>query len=177
MLFRSFKKMKYTLSVLVTNESGILTRITSLFSRRGYNIESLAVGPAELANISRITMVLPGTKRSVDQLIKQLYKIVGIVKVEDVTNVACVERELMLVKINTTTPVRREIIEIANIFRARIVDFGIESVTVEITGDPGKIVVIEKALNKFGIIEVARTGKIALTREYSINTETLRRAV
>ena len=107
--------MKYTLSVLVTNESGILTRITSLFSRRGYNIESLAVGPAELANISRITMVLPGTKRSVDQLIKQLYKIVGIVKVEDVTNVACVERELMLVKINTTTPVRREIIEIANI--------------------------------------------------------------
>jgi acetolactate synthase-1/3 small subunit len=169
--------MKYTLSVLVTNESGILTRMTSLFSRRGYNIESLAVGPAELINISRITMVLPGTKRSINQLIKQLYKLIGIIKVEDVTNVPCVERELMLLKINASTSIRREILEIASIFRAKVVDFGLQSITLEITGDPGKIVVIEKALNKFGIIEVARTGKIALTREYYINTESLKREV
>jgi acetolactate synthase I/III small subunit len=169
--------MKYTLSVLVNNESGILTRMTSLFSRRGYNIESLAVGPAELINISRITMVLPGTKRSINQLIKQLYKLVGIIKVEDVTNVPCVERELMLLKINASTSIRREILEIASIFRAKVVDFGLQSITLEITGDPGKIVVIEKALNKFGIIEVARTGKIALTREYYINTESLKREV
>jgi acetolactate synthase-1/3 small subunit len=166
--------MKYTLSVIVNNETGILTRISSLFSRRGYNIESLAVGPAESKNISRITMVLPGTKRSVDQLIKQLYKLIGIIKVEDITNVPCVERELMVLKLNASTLTRPEILEIANIFRAKVVDFSLESITLEITGDPGKIVVIEKALTKFGIMEIARTGKIAVTRESYINTELLK---
>ena len=169
--------MKYTLSVLVTNQPGILTRITSLFSRRGYNIESLAVGPAESVNISRITMVLPGTKRSIEQLIKQLYKLIGIIKVEDITNVPCVERELMVIKVNASTLNRSEILEIANIFRAKVVDFALEAITLEITGDPGKIVVIEKALSKFGIMEIARTGKIALTRESYINTEILKHMV
>lgn len=169
--------MKYTLSVLVSNETGILTRISSLFSRRGYNIESLAVGPAESTNISRITMVLPGTKRSIEQLIKQLYKLIGIIRVEDITNVPCVERELMVIKVNASTLNRPEILEIANIFRAKVVDFALESITLEITGDPGKIVVIEKALSKFGIMEIARTGKIALTRESYINTEILKHMV
>lgn len=166
--------MKYTLSVLVNNETGVLTRISSLFSRRGYNIESLAVGPAEAVGISRITMVLPGTKRSIEQLIKQLYKLIGIIRVEDITNVPCVERELMVLKVNASTLTRPEILEIANIFRAKVVDFALESITLEITGDPGKIVVIEKALSKFGIMEIARTGKIALTRESYINTEILK---
>jgi acetolactate synthase-1/3 small subunit len=168
--------MKYTLSVLVNNESGLLTRMTSMFSRRGYNIESLAVGPAELLNVSRITMVLPGTTRSINQLIKQLYKLIGVIRVEDITFVPCVERELMLVKLNASSYSRREILEIASIFRSRVVDFGKESVTLEITGDPGKIFVIEKSLKRFGIIEVARTGKISLAREYFVNTESLRRA-
>lgn len=166
--------MKYTLSILVTNETGILTRITSLFSRRGYNIESLAVGPSESLNISRLTIILPGNERSIEQLVKQLYKLIGIINVENVTYVPCVERELMLIKLNASTFTRPEIVEIANIFRAKIVDFALESITLEITGDPGKIVVIEKALSKFGIMQIARTGKIALTRESYVNTEILK---
>jgi acetolactate synthase-1/3 small subunit len=166
--------MKYTLSVLVENETGVLTRISSLFARRGYNIESLAVGPAEQVGVSRITIVLPGTKRSVEQLTKQLYKLIDIVKVEDITHVPCVERELMVIKINASTLTRPEILEIANIFRAKVIDFSLESLTLEITGDPGKIVVIERALSKFGIMEIARTGKVALTRESHINTESLK---
>ena len=166
--------MKYTLAVLVQNEPAILTRICSLFSRRGYSIESLAVGPSELEGVSRITLVLPGTKRSVEQLIKQLYKLIDIIKVEDISQVPCVERELMVMKINASSSTRTEILEIANIFRARVIDFSLESLTLEVTGDPGKIVVIEKALSKFGILEVARTGKVALTRESNINTEFLK---
>jgi len=169
--------MKYTLSVLVENETGVLTRISSLFARRGYNIESLAVGPAEQIGISRITMVLPGTKRSVQQVIKQLYKLIDVVKVENITDVPCVERELMVVKVNASTLTRPEILEIAHIFRAKVIDFAIASITLEITGDPGKIVVIERALSKFGIMEIARTGKVALTRESHVNTEILKNLV
>jgi len=166
--------MKYTLSVLVNNETGILTRIFGLFLRRGYNIQSLAVGPAESTNTSRITIVLPATKRSAEQLTKQLEKLIGIIKVDDITNVPCVERELMILKLNASTLTRPEILEIVNIFRAKVVDFSLAAITLEITGDPGKIVVIERALKKFGILEVARTGKIALTRESYINTERLK---
>lgn len=167
--------MRYTLAVLVENQPSILTRICNLFSRRGYSIESLAVGPSEIQDISRITLVLPGTTRSVEQLIKQLYKLIDIIKVEDISQVPCVERELMVVKINASSSTRSEILEIANIFRARVIDFSLESVTLEVTGDPGKIVVIEKVLNNFGILEIARTGKVALTRESKINTEFLRK--
>jgi acetolactate synthase-1/3 small subunit len=166
--------MKYTLSVLVKNEAGILNRIYSIFARRGYNIESLAIGPSEQFNISRITLVLPGTQRSIEQLIKQLYKLVDIVKIEDLTDVACVERELMMIKISASTLTRPEILEIVNIFRVKIVDFSMDSLILEITGDPGKIVVVKRALKKFGILEMARTGKIALTRDSNINTEILK---
>ena len=169
--------MKYTLSVLVENQAGVLTRISSLFARRGYNIESLAVGPAEQIGISRITMVLPGTKRSIEQVIKQLYKLIDVVKVENITDVPCVERELMVLKVNASSLTRPEILEIANIFRAKVIDFASESITLEITGDPGKIVVIERALSKFGITEIARTGKVALTRESHVNTEILKNMI
>lgn len=169
--------MKYTISIIVENETGVLTRICTLFSRRGYNIESLAVGPTESINVSRLTIILPGTKRSIEQLIKQLYKLIAIIKVENITNVPCVERELMLLKLNASTSTRPEILEIANIFRAKVVDFALQSITIEVTGDPGKIAVIEKALTKFGILEIARTGKIALAREFYLNTQTLKHAV
>jgi len=152
--------MKYTLSILVLNETGVLTRISSLFARRGYNIESLAVGPTEQIGVSRLTIVLPGTKRSIEQLRKQLYKLIDIIKVEDITNVPCVERELMVLKIKASKLSRAEILEIANIFRAKVIDFSLYSITLEITGDPGKIVVFEKVLSKFGVMEIARTGKI-----------------
>ena len=115
--------MKHTLSVLVEDESGVLTRIAGLFARRGYNIESLAVGPAEEAGISRITMVLPGDNRTIEQLTKQLYTLINVLKVQDVSSVPAVERELMLLKVNTTSFTRTEILEVANVFRAKVVDF------------------------------------------------------
>ena len=166
--------MKYTLSVLVEDESGVLSRISGLFARRGFNIESLAVGPAEQPGISRITMVLPGDSRTIEQLTKQLYKLVNVLKVQDITNIPTVERALMLLKVQTTISTRSEILEIADIFRAKVVDLASDSLTLEVTGDPGKMAAVEQLLFKFGIIEIARTGKISLVRESLVSTEFLR---
>ncbi|MBD1831877.1 acetolactate synthase small subunit [Trichocoleus sp. FACHB-90] len=166
--------MKHTLSVLVEDEAGVLTRIAGLFARRGFNIESLAVGPAENLGISRITMVVPGDDRIIEQLTKQLYKLVNVLKVQDITDTPCVERELMLLKVNATSSNRSEVVELAQIFRARVVDIAEDSLTLEVVGDPGKLVAIVQVLNKFGLREIARTGKIALTRESGVNTEFLK---
>ena len=166
--------MKHTLSVLVEDEAGVLTRIAGLFARRGFNIESLAVGPAEQIGVSRITMVVPGDDSSIEQLTKQLYKLINVLKVNDITQTPCVERELMLLKVNVSAANRAEVIEVAQVFRARIVDISDDTVTIEVVGDPGKMVAIVQMLNKFGIKEVARTGKIALTRESGVNTEYLK---
>ena len=166
--------MMHTISVLVEDEAGVLTRIAGLFARRGFNIESLAVGPAEQSGISRITMLVPGDNRSIEQLIKQLYKLIHVLKVQDVTEVPCVERELMLIKVKATASNRSEVIEIANIFRARVVDTSEDTLTVEVVGDPGKMVAIVQMLSKFGIREIARTGKISLVRESRVNTEYLK---
>lgn len=166
--------MKHTLSVLVEDEAGVLTRIAGLFARRGFNIESLAVGPTETVGISRIIMVVPGDNDSIEQLTKQLYKLINVLKVNDITQTPCVERELILVKVNASASNRVEVIELAQVFRARIVDISEETVTIEIVGDPGKIVAIVQMLNKFGLKEVARTGKIALVRESGVNTEYLK---
>jgi acetolactate synthase-1/3 small subunit len=166
--------MKHTLSVLVEDEAGVLTRIAGLFARRGFNIESLAVGPAEQVGISRITMVVQGDERIIEQLTKQLYKLINVLKVQDITEIPCVERELMLVKVTATSSNRAEVIELAQVFRARIVDISEETLTIEVVGDPGKMVAIIQMLNKFGIREIARTGKIALIRESGVNTEYLK---
>jgi len=166
--------MKHTLSVLVEDEAGVLTRIAGLFARRGFNIESLAVGPAEQSGVSRITMVVPGDEQVIEQLTKQLYKLINVIKVQDITAIPCVERELMLIKVNATTSNRGEVIELAQVFRARIVDISEETLTIEVVGDPGKMVAIVKMLEKFGIKEIARTGKIALIRESGVNTEYLK---
>ncbi|MGK7881688.1 MAG: acetolactate synthase small subunit [Crocosphaera sp.] len=166
--------MKHTLSVLVEDEAGVLTRIAGLFARRGFNIESLAVGPAEQIGVSRITMVVPGDDSSIEQLTKQLYKLINVLKVNDITQTPCVERELMLLKVHVSAANRAEVIEVAQVFRARIVDISDDTVTIEVVGDPGKMVAIVQMLNKFGIKEVARTGKIALTRESGVNTEYLK---
>lgn len=166
--------MKHTLSVLVEDEAGVLSRIAALFARRGFNIESLAVGPAEQLGISRITMVVPGDAQIIEQLTKQLYKLINVLKVQDVTEVPCVERELMLVKVNAPSTSRTEVLEIAQIFRARVVDVSEDSVILEVVGDPGKMVAIVQMLQKFGIREIARTGKIVLTRESGVNTELLK---
>jgi acetolactate synthase-1/3 small subunit len=166
--------MKHTISVLVEDEAGVLTRIAGLFARRGFNIESLAVGPAEQVGISRITMVVPGDENTIEQLTKQLHKLVNVLKVQDITQIPCVERELMLVKVNGNAANRSEVIQVAQIFRARIVDISEETLTVEVVGDPGKMVAIIQMLNKFGIREIARTGKVALVRESGVNTEYLK---
>ena len=166
--------MKHTLSVLVEDEAGVLSRISGLFARRGFNIESLAVGPAERQGISRITMVIPGDNRTIEQLIKQLYKLFNILKVQDITNVPCVERELVLLKIKALEINRAAILEIASIFRAKVVDIASNYLILEVTGDPGKMVAIEQLLTTYGIVEIARTGKISLVRASNVNTELLR---
>jgi acetolactate synthase I/III small subunit len=166
--------MKHTLSVLVEDEAGVLSRIAGLFARRGFNIESLAVGPAEQLGISRITMVVPGSDDDIEQLTKQLYKLINVLKVQDITQTPAVERELMLIKVNANAANRAEVIELAQVFRARIVDISEETLTIEVVGDPGKMVAIMQMVNKFGIREVARTGKIALVRESGVNTEYLK---
>ncbi|MEA5421506.1 acetolactate synthase small subunit [Spirulina sp. CCNP1310] len=166
--------MKHTLSVLAEDEAGVLTRIAGLFARRGFNIESLAVGPAEQMGISRITMVVPGDDQIIEQLTKQLYKLINVLKVQDITQTPCVERELMLVKVNASASNRAEVIELTQVFRARIVDIAEDTLTIEVVGDPGKLVALIQMLNKFGIREIARTGKIALTRESGVNTEYLK---
>ena len=156
--------MMHTLSVLVENESGALTRIAGLFARRGFNIESLSVGPAEQKDIARITMVVPGDNRTIEQLIKQLYKLINVRKVQNVTNIPNVSRELMLLKVSISDQTRSEILDIAKVFNAKIVDFAEKSITLEVTGEPSKILALEQLLQKFGIIEIAKTGKISLVR-------------
>lgn len=166
--------LKHTLSVLVEDEAGVLSRISGLFARRGFNIESLAVGPAEQMGISRITMVVPGDGQEIEQLTKQLYKLINVLTVQDITEVPSVERELMLIKVNANSETRSEVLELANIFRAKVVDVAEDALIFEVAGDPGKMVAIVQVLNKFGIREIARTGKIALTRESGVNTEFLK---
>ena len=161
--------MKHTLSVLVENESGVLTRIAGLFARRGFNIESLSVGPAEQKNISRITMVVPGDDKTIEQLTKQLYKLINVRRVQDITTLPNVGRELMLLKVRFTEETRTEIMDIAKVFNARIVDLASKCLTIEVTGEPEKILALEQLLQKFGILEIAKTGKIALLRH---NTQT-----
>nr|WGH12793.1 Acetohydroxyacid synthetase small subunit [Echinothamnion sp.] len=169
--------MKHTLCVLVEDESGVLSRISGLFARRGFNIDSLAVGPTERDGISRITMSVQGDNRTIEQLIKQLHKLINILDVQNVTNIPCIERELMLIKVATISGNRSCVIEVANIFRAKIVDISQVSLTLEVTGDPGKIFVIQQILNQYTILQIARTGKITLVRESSVNTEFLKKSL
>jgi acetolactate synthase I/III small subunit len=156
--------MKHTLAVLVENKSGVLSRVASLFSRRGYNIDSLAVGVTEDPEISRITIVVHGDDHVLEQVTKQLNKLVDVIKVSDIGGEDTVERELVLIKVAADANTRAEIIQIADIFRARIVDVAPKSLIVEVTGDESKVQAIEKLLRQFGIKEMVRTGKIALIR-------------
>lgn len=156
--------MAHILSVTVENKPGVLTRVTTLFRRRGYNIESLAVGATEDPSISRMTIVVDGDDRILEQVTKQLYKLVEVIKIIDITEERAVERELVLIKVKADANVRAEIVQIVDIFRARIVDIGRNSLIIEATGDSGKIDAIEDSLRPFGIIELVRTGKVAMVR-------------
>ncbi|AKX95107.1 acetolactate synthase small subunit [Neomoorella thermoacetica] len=156
--------MKRTLSVLVENRPGVLTRVAGLFSRRGYNIDSLAVGRTENPAISRMTIVVDGDEQIIEQVSKQLNKLIDVIKISDITNDPYVGRELILIKVNADPSVRGEIMQIVDIFRARIVDIARNSLIIEATGDADKIDAIENSLRPFGIREVVRTGKIAMLR-------------
>lgn len=156
--------MQHTLSVLVGNNPGVLARVAGLFSRRGFNIDSLAVGRTDDPSISRMTIVVDGDDRVVEQVSKQLDKLIDVIKVIDITNEEFVDRELVLVKVKAEPPVRGEIIQIADIFRARIVDLGRKTLTLECTGNTGKISAFEESLRPYGIVELVRTGRIAMLR-------------
>ncbi len=156
--------MKHTISILVENHSGVLARVSDLFSARGYNIESLCVGETEDPTVSRMTVVVPGDVRVLQQIIKQLNKLVDTVEVIDLTGQDFVERELVLLRIAAASHRRSEVIEIANIFRAKVVDLGSKSMIVEVTGSQAKVRAFIDMMRPFGIEELARTGRIAIAR-------------
>jgi acetolactate synthase-1/3 small subunit len=155
---------KHTIVALVEDKPGVLNHMASLFRRRGFNIESIAVGHSEVPNLSRMTLVVNGTNTMVEQVRKQLDKVVDVVKVSDITGDKVIARELALVKVKANSSTRSEIMQIVDIFRANMVDVAADSVTVEVTGDENKIDSLLNLLRGFGIKELARTGRIALTR-------------
>jgi acetolactate synthase I/III small subunit len=155
---------KHTLVALVENKPGVLNRVASLFRRRSFNIESIAVGSCETPHLSRMTIVVDGTTTMVEQVRKQLEKVIDVVRVTDITQDAIVARELALIKVKSTPGTRGEIIQIVDIFRANIVDVANDSLTVEVTGDEEKIDSLAGLLRGFGIKELARTGRVAMPR-------------
>ena len=169
--------MKHTLSVLVEDESGALSRIAGLFARRGFNIDSLAVGPAEAEGHSRLTMVVEGDQQTLQQMTKQLDKLVNVLQVLDLSQRPAVERELMLMKVSAPDSQRSAILELVQVFRAKVVDVADDALTLEVVGDPGKLVALERLMGPYGIQEIARTGKVALERASGVNTELLKASI
>ena len=155
---------KHVLSVLVQNESGVLSRVIGLISRRGFNIDSLSVGPTEDPTRSRITIIVDADTEAYEQIVKQLNKLVCVYKLQDLTNDAYIERELVLFKVCAPAERRSEVIEVANLFRASIVDVGASSLTIEATGSQSKLEGLEELLAAYGLKEITRTGKIAISR-------------
>ncbi len=155
---------KHTLVALVEDKPGVLNRMASLFRRRGFNIESITVGHSEVPHLSRMTIVVDGATTQVEQVRKQLDKVIDVVKVYEVSGHDAIARELALIKVQATSTTRSEIIQIVDIFRASIVDVGPDSVAIEVTGDEDKINSLLELLRTFGIREVSRTGRIAMTR-------------
>ena len=157
--------MRHTISVLVENKFGVLTRVAGLFSGRGYNIDSLNVAPTHDATASRMTIVTHGDEATVEQIVKQLNKLPDVLKVQDFSEGEYVDRELVLVKVGVDSKSRAEVMQITDIFRAKIVDVQPKSLTVEVTGSEDKVEKLLDLLKSFGIIDVTRTGKIALPRK------------
>jgi len=156
--------MKHIISILVENKFGVLARIAGLFSARGFNIDSLAVGETEDPSTSRMTIIVPGDERILEQISKQLHKLIDVIKVQDLTKEDYIDRELVLIKVSALGPKRSEVMQIVDVFRAKIIDVNPKTVTVEITGDRDKIKAILDLLAPFGIKEIVRTGRIAMAR-------------
>jgi acetolactate synthase I/III small subunit len=156
--------MRHTISVLVENKFGVLTRVAGLFSGRGYNIDTLNVAPTHDPSVSRMTIVTRGDDATLDQIVKQLNKLVDVLKVHDFGESDFVDRELILVKVGVDSKTRAEVMQITDIFRAKIVDVQPKSLTIEITGDESKVEKFLELMKIFGILELTRTGKVALPR-------------
>jgi acetolactate synthase-1/3 small subunit len=155
---------KHILSILVENKPGVLTRITGLFARRGFNIDTLAVGPTDDDAVSRITLTLDGAVHPIDQVTKQLHKLVNVLKIRDLQPKQTLARELALFKISADGSARAEVMQICEIFRAKVVDVSKRSVVVEVTGTNDKVNAFEGLVRPFGLVEMARTGEIAISR-------------
>jgi acetolactate synthase-1/3 small subunit len=156
---------KHVLSILVENQPGVLSRISGLFGGRGYNIDSLCVAETTEAHVSRITIVATANRVILEQIMKQLHKLINVIKVIELTGTEFVQREMALIKVNAKPEHRAEILRIVDIFRAKIIDVGLEHYTIEITGDEDKLSAILSLLKPSGIKEIAKTGIIALSRE------------
>ena len=161
---RGPRPMKHTISVLVDNAPGVLMKVAGLFRRRGYNIHSLAVGVTEQPTVSRMIIVVEGEPEILEQIIKQLNKVIETIKVNDVTGFNTVDRELALIKLNATPTTRMEIMEICNVFRANVVDLTEKTMTLEVTGRSDKIDAILSLVAKYGVREMVRTGQVTLVR-------------
>jgi acetolactate synthase-1/3 small subunit len=155
---------KHVLSVLVENKPGVLTRISGLFARRGFNIDTLAVGPTDDESVSRMTIVLDGAAHPIDQVTKQLHKLVNVIKIRDLEPEETIAREMALFKVSADGQTRAEIMQLADIFRARIIDVSGRTVTIEVTGTADKIEAFESMVRPFGLVEMVRTGEIAIAR-------------
>lgn len=153
---------RHTLSVLVQDQPGVLARIASLFSRRGYNIMSLAVGPTETPEISRMTIVVDVNDEALEQVTKQLNKLINVLKIVELDETTAVERELMLIKVKSAH--RHEVLQLADVFRARVVDVTADHVTIEATGSPAKLASLVDVLTPYGIKEIVQSGVVALSR-------------
>jgi acetolactate synthase-1/3 small subunit len=157
--------MRHTISVLVENKFGVLTRITGLFSGRGFNIDTLNVGPTEDATASRMTMVVRGDDKVLDQVLKQLNRLVDVIEVQDFKDGETISRELVLVKVKVDSKARAEVMQICDIFRTKIVDVQPKTMTIEVTGDEGKVEKFLTLMRNFGIADLTRTGKVVLPRK------------
>ncbi|MBI3999962.1 MAG: acetolactate synthase small subunit [Candidatus Omnitrophica bacterium] len=165
--------MKHIVSVLVENHFGVLAHVSGLFSARGFNIDSLAVGETEDPTVSRMTIVAQGDDRVIEQIMKQLDKLVDVIKVQDLAEEDMIERELVLVKVKASAGTRADLMQIVNTFRAKIVDVNPKSVTVEVTGNESKIDAMLELLRPFGLKEVVRTGTIAISRKSELSTQVI----
>ncbi len=155
---------KHILSILVENKPGVLTRITSLFARRGFNIDTLSVGPTDDEHISRITITLDGANHPIDQVTKQLHKLVNVLKIRDLEPSDAVSREMAVFKVSADGTQRAEVMQLCEIFRGKVIDVTKRSVVVEVTGTVDKIEAFERNVRPFGLIEMMRTGEIAISR-------------
>src|SRR3982750_2776621 len=155
---------KHTLSILVENKPGVLTRIASLFARRGFNIDTLTVGPTDDEHISRVTLTVDGALHPIDQVTKQLHKLVNVIKIRDLEPEEAVARELALFKVAADSETRGQVMQFADIFRGKVIDVSKRSITIEVTGTDDKIEAFEQVVRPFGLIEMVRTGEIAISR-------------